>query len=176
MRHDTKRRPHGLNANIRDGNYIGKSHRGFALISRVIEVANANAPRRADAPIPDAASCLPLQRGGSAGPWPSNSVAEIGKAMPRPHARSTCHVSNVSAMPGSNHVTFVYDSLRDRRRRFQGYSFLALESEVGPPSNFRNARRGSPAIDEIPATDFRVRPSDRTIRAGLNSRIEPVST
>ena len=50
-----------------NGNYIGKSHRGFVLISRVIEVANANAPRRADAPIPDAASCLPLQRGGSAG-------------------------------------------------------------------------------------------------------------
>ena len=99
----------------RKGNYIRKSHRGFVLISRVIEVANANAPRRADAPIPDAASCLPLQRGGSAGPWPSNSVAEIGKATPRPHARSSCRVSTVSAMPKSNH-DIVYNSPRKPSR------------------------------------------------------------
>ena len=61
------------------GKYLRKSRRGFALISRVIEVANANAPSSADAPIPDASSCLPLQWRGSAGSWPSNSVAEIGK-------------------------------------------------------------------------------------------------
>ena len=64
--------------------------------------------------VPDAASCLPLQRGGSAGPRPSNSVAEIGKATPRPHARSSGHVSIVTAMPESNHVTFVYNSLAFR--------------------------------------------------------------
>ena len=93
------------------GNNIRKSHRGFVLISRVVEVANANAPRRADAPIPDAASCLPLQRDGSTGPWPSNSVAEIGKATHRPHARSSCHVSTVSEKLESNHVTFAYISL-----------------------------------------------------------------
>ena len=92
------------------GNHIRKSHRGVALISRVIEVANANAPRRADAPIPDASSCLPLQRGGSAGPWPSTSVAEIGKATPHPHARSSCHVSIVTAVPESSYVTFVHNS------------------------------------------------------------------
>ncbi|MDE0344708.1 MAG: hypothetical protein OXI66_02855, partial [Boseongicola sp.] len=39
-----------------------------------------------------------------------------------------------------------------------------------------NARRGPSALDEISATDIMIRPSDRTMRAGLNSRVEPVST
>jgi len=50
----------------------------------------------------------PLQRGGSAGPQPYNSVAEIGKATPRPHARSSCPVSAASAISKSNDGTFVY--------------------------------------------------------------------
>ena len=69
-----------------------------------------HASRRADAPIPDASSCLPLQRGGSAGPWLSNSVAEIGKAAPHTRARSSCQVSTMSATPESSHVTLVYNS------------------------------------------------------------------
>ncbi len=69
------------------GNYMRKSHSDFALISRVVEVANGNATRCADAPIPDASACLPQQWGVSAGPWPSNSVAEIGKATPHPCKR-----------------------------------------------------------------------------------------
>ncbi len=41
------------------GNYMRKRHQAAsALISRVIEVAGANAPRRADAPVPDAGMFL----------------------------------------------------------------------------------------------------------------------
>lgn len=64
----------------------------------------------------------------------------------------------------------------DRRCRVQGNSLPALESEVDPPSNFRKARRGSPASGKDSAADFGTRLSDRTVRAGLNSRVEPVST
>ena len=67
-------------------------------------------------------------------------------------------------------------SIRDRGWRIQGDLSPALESEVGPSSNFGKARSGLPASDEVPAMGFTVRPSDRTIPTGLNSRVEPVST
>lgn len=68
-------------------------------------------------------------------------------------------------------------NIRDRRCRHQGNSsFPVPESHAGSSSNRGEARRGPSALDEISATDFRIRPPDRTVRAGLNSRVEPVST
>lgn len=57
-------------------------------------------------------------------------------------------------------------NIRERRCRFQGDLFPAPETEVGPHSRFSKARRGSPASDDIPATDFRMRQLDRSILRG----------
>lgn len=67
-------------------------------------------------------------------------------------------------------------NIRDRRCRFQGKLFSVLESKVGSQSNHEKARCDSLAPGEMPATDFWTCTSPRTIHAGLNSSIEPVST